>query len=262
MTTITIDGNELAAAAPKVAALYATVLGSARTLGSADVSAEMPDGLAGRVISGISAAAHELDGAVRGLDGMDGELKKRAQLAKIAAAAGMTNFGLGTLGLPASIVSKAAEDTSYRIPKDVAGAAKGLSGFLKAAAVLGAAIDVEKAANNPYIDANRRAADEVSTAAGTGIGVGIGLGAAAAVGGTLPPVGVAIAAGLAFTVLDKKVHITRHIADAVNYGLDHVDDVVVAGEHLAQGAAHTVEHGVGSALHAGEGLVHSIGGLL
>ncbi len=259
MSTIRIDANELAAAAPQVARLYATVLLAARELGSADVTCELPDGLAGRVISGISAAAHELDGAVRTLDGLDGELKRRARLAAIADAAGLVNFGLGTVALPTNITKAAAENPALRVPEAAKSFSTNVGRVLSVAGWAGTAASVAADGTNPFIDRNRKASDGIAKvalkvgvpAAATGVAVAVGAAA-------LPAVAIGAGVGLAYSVADHELHITRHVSDAVNQQLDEISSAV----HAAPQTLVMVGKGVQSAVDAGKGFVHDIGGLL
>lgn len=229
MSTITIDANQLNDAAPKVAKLYATVQVAAKQLGSLGVTCEMPDGLAGRVISGISAAQGELEAAVRTLDGMDAELKKRAHLARIADAVGMANFGLTTVALPTGIINAAAEDSANHIPKNVSSTSKAIGGVLAAAGLAGDLIDLRKDYRNPFIDDNRKAADALAkgvTASGVAFTGGVVAGLAGVALVSLPGVGIAVGVGLGFAVLDKELHITQHVSDGINSALDAGGDAL------------------------------------
>jgi hypothetical protein len=223
VSTITIDANQLAEAAPKVGRLYATVSVAARELAGADVSCEMPDGLAGRIIAGISAAQHDLDGTVRTLDGLDGELKKRAHLARIADAVGMANFGLTTVALPTGIINAAAADSANHIPANVGSATKAIGGVLAAAGLAGDLVDLGKDYRNPFIDDNRKAADALAkgvTASGVAFAGGVGAGLAGVALVSVPGVGIAVGVGLGYAVLDKQLHITAHVSDGINSALD------------------------------------------
>ncbi len=239
---ITIDATEMHEAAPRVGALYATLAMSARQLGAVDVSCEMPPGLAGRVASGVSAAEQELRGAERTMDGMDAEIRERAQLAKIADAVGKVSFGLNAPKLPAELIDAARQADEagngpvYGIPARVGGIAHAIKGVLGAVGTLGDLFDVANTYTNPYIDENRKASEltaKGATVAGGLFAGGVGAGLVGVGLMTLPGVGMAIGVGVGLAVLDKKFDISGKISDGVNEALDEGEEMLDdAGEAL------------------------------
>ena len=245
MSVITIDATELHEAAPKVAALYATLAVSARQLRSVDVSCEMPAGLAGRVTAGVSHAAQDLGSAERTMNGMDADIRKRAQLAKIADAVGKITFGMGTLKLPADLIDAAdkadeAAGAARRVSPAAAKVATAIKSVLGAVGAAADVFDVVSGARNPYLDDNRKASEAITkggTAAALSVAGGVVVGFTAAP--ALPAVAIGVGIALGYTVLDKKFHIGDKVSDGVNSALDTageaLDDAGEALEDVGEG---------------------------
>ncbi len=239
MSVITIDATELHEAAPKVGALYATLAVSARQLRSVDVSCEMPAGLAGRIRAGVSGAAQDLSSAERTMDGMDADIRKRAQLAKIADAVGKITFGLGTVKLPAELIDAAAEadkaaDATARVSPSAAKVARAIKGVLGAVGKAADVYDVVAGARNPYLDDNRKASEAITkgvTVGGTAAVTAAGVALVSAP--LLPAVAIGAGVGLTYMLLDKKFHIGDTVSDGVNSALDTAGEALdEAGEAL------------------------------
>jgi hypothetical protein len=260
---ITIDATELNVAAPRIGALYATLAMSARQLRAVDTSCEMPPGVAGRVTAGVSAAAAELAGAERTMDGMDGEIRKRAHLAQIADAVGKVTFGLGTIKLPADLIdaARSADEeagAAARVSARAGGIAYAVKGLLGAVSTAADVYGVLATAANPYLDDNRKSAEAIAkgaTVSGTLLVTGVAVGVAGVALVSLPAVAIGVGVGVTYTLLDKKFHITSTVADGVNSALDAAaDGVDAAGDAIDD---------VGDALgDAGDKAKDFVGGLL
>lgn len=270
MSVITIDATELHEAAPRIGALYATLSVAARQLRSVDVSCEMPPGVAGRVSAGVSAAARELAGAQRGMDGMDADIRERAQLAKIADAVGKIMFGLGMVKLPAELIDAAREadqtaGAAARVSARAGGIAFAIKGVLGA---VGKAADVYgllATSANPYLDDNRKAAEAV-TKGGTALGTAAAIAGLVTLAGvgvvSLPAVAIGAGVALTYTVADKAFHISDHVSDGVNYVVDHADDAVEAAGQAAEDVGEGIQD-VGEGIEDAAGKAKDlIGGLL
>lgn len=234
MTTITMDPNELDDAAGALRGIFASLSGAAGQLDSVGVAVEMPGALAARVTLEVSAIATSLRRAADSLEGLDGELGRRAQLGRIADASGhLYGAGIGA-SLPAGIIADAyarggAAAVGTRAGELATKANKGFTYGAGGVAAAGVALKTFNDVRNPYLDNSQRAANLAARAAVEGGKVWAGTAVAAAAVTFGAPVGVpvlaAVAVGIGLTVLDEKLGVTKFVADKA-------DDVIDAGADL------------------------------
>jgi len=243
MSVISIDANQLKTAAPRVADLYTTLLGAARGVGALN-TAGLPGPIAGRAQAAISAAAGKLNRAAAGLVGTSADLLRRAGLAEAADQISKLSTITNAPGLTAGLIQRAHELGGYGVPDNV-GRIAGSAGYGLSVAGLALGVGVPTAHDlaNPYLDDDRRVANglaRITTTGGMMVAGGIIIGA---MSGALLPIAVAAGVGLAFGVLDQKLHITDTLADGIDWATDQTS-----------AAADAVTDGV-------SGAVDAIGGL-
>jgi hypothetical protein len=247
--TITMDPNELDAAAGALRGIFATLEGSAQDLDAAGVAVEMPGALAARVATEVSSISAALRRAADSLADLPGDLARRAQLGRVADA--ITHLYKGAMGasLPASLI---AAQYARELQQVAAGtlparavsvgapagelAKKAAAGFKGAGyATVGAkvALKTYNDAGNPYLDQSQRAANLAARTAVESGKIWAGAAAASAVAAVGAPVVVPVlvgaGVGIGLTMLDERLGVTEWVADrtddVIDAGVDTVEDV-------------------------------------
>jgi hypothetical protein len=253
---ITIDADELNVAALRVEELHLRLVDSARALVGLDFAVEMPPGVRGRVVGLVDAARADVADAAEQINGKGEEIARRAGLAELADRLGA--ISLATLPLSAQLgaiteyhrgvakraavrgdLASARRNRGYQLKTEkltrMLGAAGGLVGFGPAAVA-----DVR----NPYISTDRKIG-EIAARGGSDVA----LGAIAKVGLSRLPFAAAgpagIAAGIAWTLADSKLHITDKLADGATWAVDKTGDGAQwLDDHALDPAGDAVSDGV------------------
>jgi hypothetical protein len=247
MSVISIDATQLFKAAPRVGELYLTLLRAGKAVGALD-SAGLPPALAGRAESVLSSVSRKLGDAANALDGTADELLRRAGLAELADQLSTLALATEGPGMTLGFIDAARVAGTYGVPANVAGIASKIGwGVGSAGLALSVGVPTAHDLGNPYLDDDRRVSNAVArsiTGGGVIIAGGIIIGMAS---GVLLPVAVAAAAGLAFSVLDKKLGITEGLADGIDWATDQTSAASSAIAHGAGKAGTAIADGAGKA---------------
>lgn len=244
---IVIDAVQLRDAAPRVAELYATLLQSGKALSGLGTGG-CPGALAARVHSVVSAASGKITAAANMLEGTAEELLRRAGLADLADKLSTLGMATSAPGLTAALIAAAQEAGTYGVPARV-GAVAGAGGWALGSLGLTLSVGVPTAHDlaNPYLDDDRRIANAAArgiTAGGMLIAGGMIIGAS---GGVLAPVVLVAGAGLAFSILDRKLGITNGIADGIDWATDQTSAAVDTIDDGIDAAGDVIDDGLDAA---------------
>ncbi|TYK43636.1 hypothetical protein [Actinomadura decatromicini] len=243
MTTLTIDADELAAAAPQLTQLHLNLIDSARTLTGLDLGVEMPPGVRGRVVGAVDAARGDIMAAARAVEGLGQEVARRGGLAELADALGKLTWAVEPLKLQLEAIAKYSRSEAIAAAKkgnlDAAkvnrayqlGAERLRSrlGFGGAAIELGSAVAAEF--RNPYIGMDRKIGRSLAHAAVT-----VGLSRIPGPAGPLVQ--------LTWTIADSKLHQNEYLADGATWCVDKVGD---GGQWLDDNAIDPLGDAIGDA---------------
>lgn len=227
-TAITIDCQELRVAAPAVAGMYTVLYSVGRSL--ADVAIpEMPGGLAAQVTIEISDIDRQLTATAAAIDGTAEELLRRAGLAELADQVRKVPLLLTVPSLKASLIHRAHEmdvaasgKHSFGVPDNVdriaVNAAKLFKGVNLAASKGATVLDWL----DPNLDLDTKIARTVAASTTGSATAGASKWLMAAKG--LRAVTAATGAGLVFTLVDYKFHVTDSLAEELEKEIGKVGD--------------------------------------